>query len=376
MTDPTPTPASSPVIAGPPEEPVKFPIGWVLSNAAAPVQYRALTSVAQLDQPPELLPSLVYTHFPALRLAISQQMDGVWNKSMLAAPSPAARNFKGVGTIQAFRRMLEWGWEAESPPLLSGRKIIFRLLAEDNDPNFLFEFASDARVPELRTRGRLILREAAAAALAHAGYENDPRLRGCAQRMLTRVGNFLGSALAADPWMRVGNKHVLSPDASPPSIHLLTMLAHMPHFRSEHRRVLELLFEYLSRPLPRQESKQLVAGKMVRQPHYVLGDPLATRNMADGDIPSALNWLEIVGRLGFLWRNEHWSRLFERFLNERDRYGVWRPGKAGLPAQSESAVPWPIYPLDGRPEADAVSAEITTRLGIIARASGRTIEVI
>ena len=371
-----PTPTPSPVIPSQTDSSVVFPIGWLLRHGASPVQYRALTSVARLSNPPARLVSLVYSYYPGPRLAISQQVDGIWNRSMLTVPVPGSKNFEGVGTISAFRRLLEWGWERDSPPMLSGRRILFRLLSEDNDPNFLFEFVADARVPELRSRGRLILREAAAAALAQAGYESDPRLRGCAQRIVRRVGDFLASPLAADPWVRIGNKHVLAPEASPPSIHLLRMLAYMPHFRSENLDFLGLLFDFLSRPLPRQESQQALGSHIVAQPHFVLGDQLATRNMVDGDVPSALSWLELVARLGFLRRNEHWERLFQRFLGERNRDAVWRPAKGVLHLPSESPDAWPMYPLDARAESNAVAAEVTMRLGVIARASGRAIELV
>lgn len=371
-----PTPISSPVVPNQTDSSVVFPIGWILRHGASPVQYRALTNVARLSNPPPRLLSLVYSYYPGPRLAISQQVDGIWNRSMLTVPLPGANNFEGVGTIAAFRRLLEMGWEKDSPPMLSGRRILFRLLAEDNDPNFLFEFAADARVPELRSRGRLILREAAAAALAQGGYESDPRVRGCAQRIVRRVGDFLASPLAADPWVRIGNKHVLAAEASPPSIHLLTMLAHMPHFQSENQQFMGMLFDFLSRPLPRQESQQALGSHIVAQSHFVLGDQLATRNMVDGDVPSALNWLELMARLGFLRRNEHWERLFQRFLGERNRDAVWRPGKGVLPLPSAAPDAWPMYPLDIRAESNAVAAEVTLRLGIIARASGRPIELV
>ncbi|HTD60804.1 MAG TPA: hypothetical protein VK679_09135, partial [Gemmatimonadaceae bacterium] len=81
------------------------------------------------------------------------------------------------------RRLVEYGWERESPPLAKVRRLLFRLLAEDEDPAFLFEFAGSPEEEEMARRGRAILREAAAAALAQAGYEGDPRLRGAARRI-------------------------------------------------------------------------------------------------------------------------------------------------------------------------------------------------
>jgi hypothetical protein len=331
--------------------------------------------VAKLTPLPPLLPSIVYTYSPALRLAIAQAGDGTWGNSMRGEPAAGDPTFKGVGTVSAVRRLLEYGWDREAPTLVAARRMLFRLLAEDVDPAFLFEFSAGERSPELIHRGRLILREAAAATLAQAGYESDPRLRGAAKRIMERVSDFLGSPLAAKPWVRVGNKHVLAPEASPPSMHALLMLAHMPLFRFEHHQFLEQLYEYLVQPLPRQELQQTVGKSIVLQPHLVLGDPLATRSVADSDIPFALLWLEIVARLGFLRRNENWTRLFERLVGDRGRDMVWRPGKGDVLLATQSPFVWSTYPLEP-PGPNSLAAEVTFRLGLIGRLSGRTIDLV
>ena len=58
---------------------------------------------------------------------------------MLAIPTSRTERYKGVGTISAVRRLLEYGWDRESPPLLQARRVLFRLLAEDDDPAYLYE---------------------------------------------------------------------------------------------------------------------------------------------------------------------------------------------------------------------------------------------
>src|SRR5690606_2038365 len=122
--------------------------------------------------------------------------------------------------------------------------------------------------PVLISRGRQILREAAAAALAQAGYEADPRLRGAARRIIDRVGNYLRSPAAEKPFIRVGNQHVLPLEAAPPSFHTLVMLAYMPHFRSEHHEHMERLYSWLSLQLPRMAPIQQVGeSQMVEQTH-------------------------------------------------------------------------------------------------------------
>jgi hypothetical protein len=372
-TSAPPTPAYSP-----PTTPVSFPLNWILDKAAAPIQFRSLTEVARLS-PTETtqVSNLPFTYRPALLLAVQQGVDGTWEGGMLALPSSRAHRFEGIGTIPAVRRLLELGWNKDTPPLVHARRALFRLLAEDDDPAFLYELAGKHPDEEAIKRGRLLLREAAASVLAQAGYEGDPRLRGAARRILTRIADYLRSPLAQKPFVRQGNQHMLAAEAAPPSFHAVMMLAHMPLFRAEHHREMDALYAHVTQALPRQEPIQLVGGKPVAATHLVLGDYLPHRNAVDADVPFALFWLELMARLGFLRRNENWSRLYERFLEDRDRDGVWHPHK-GMEAvpRSQSAYVWPTYPLEATLEGDARWTDVTFRLGLIARLSGRPIEIV
>jgi len=358
---------------------VKFPLDWVLAHAAAPIRYRALTEVARLT-PTETsqVSNLPFTHAPALLLAVQQGIDGTWEGGMLALPSAQAPRFEGIGTIPAVRRLMELGWNKDTPPLVHARRALFRLLAEDDDPTYLYELSGKHRMDEDEVkRGRLALREAAAAVLAQAGYEGDPRLRGAARRIVTRMADYLRSPLAQKPFIRQGNQHMLAAEAAPPSLHVVMMLAHMPLFRAEHHREMDALYTHLTQTLPRQEAIQLVHGKPVSVPNLVLGDPLPHRNAADADVAFSLFWLELMARLGFLRRSENWYKLFERFLEDRDREGVWHPHK-GMDAVPRSTNPhaWPTYPLEPVLEGEARWTDFTFRLGLIARLAGRPIEIV
>lgn len=268
-------------------------------------------------------------------------------------------------------RLLEFGFPQDFPPFAAVRRVLFRLLAEDNDPAYLCEFASEATDVERRRRARLILRESAAAVLAHLGYENDPRLRGCANRMLQRVRAFLESPLASDPWIEVGGKRALSPEASPPSVALLVMLSHMPVYQRENHGFMQQLRAYLERPAISGAVQQQVGSAIVAQPHLVLGNPLAPGAQADGDVVLTLFWLEHFARLGFLAHPEPWGAAFDRLLSERGRDGVWHPPKGRLPGAAHFPAAWAMYPLDPRREHEVVAAEITMRIGLVARAAGR-----
>jgi hypothetical protein len=319
---------------------------------------------------------LAFTYRPALMLALQQAPDGMWGGGMLTIPGPRAEHFAGIGTIPAVRRLIEYGWHRDTPPLVHARRILFRLLAEDDDPNFLFELAKHGSDDDTVKRGRAYLREAAAAALAQAGYEGDPRLRGAARRILARMADYLRSPLAQKPFIRQGNQHMLAAEAAPPSIYTVMMLAYMPLFRAEHHREMDALYAHLVQPQPRQEAVQLMGGKPLPVPHLMLGDPLPHRNAADADVPFAMFWLELMARLGYLKRNENWTKLFERFLEDRDREGVWHPHKGMSVPKSTNPHVWPTYPLEEQAEGEERWADMTFRLGLIARLSGRPIEIV
>ena len=336
-----------------------------------------MTEVAKPAAPiAEQVASLPFTYEPALTLAITQQTDGTWNHAMLSIPTSRGEHFDGIGTITAVRRLLEYGWDKDTPPLTHARRILFRLLAEDDDPDYLFELGKGTVDEDLARRSRRILREAAAAALAQAGYEGDPRLRGAARRILERVTAYLRSPLAQKPFVRVGNQHVLAAEATPPSIHMLFMLAYMPLFRNEHHDAMAAIYQHLSQPLPRQELIQIVGKKPVAQPQLVLGDMLPNKNTADEDVAFAITWLELMARLGYLRRNENWSKLYDRFLDDRDAQGVWHPHKGMSAVRSSNPFLWPLYPLEDHLAGDERWTDVTFRLGLIGRLSGRTIELV
>ena len=381
QTAPAPAgPATPPPVAfAPPTTPVRFPLDWLLAHAAAPIRYRALTEVARLS-PTEAtqVSNLPFTHAPALLLAVQQGSDGTWEGGMLALPSARAHRFEGIGTIPAVRRLLELGWNKDTPPLVHARRALFRLLAEDDDPTYLYELSGKHRLEEDEVkRGRQTLREAAAAVLAQAGYEGDPRLRGAARRIITRIADYLRSPLAQKPFIRKGNQHMLAAEAAPPSLYAVMMLAHMPLFRAEHHREMDALYTHLTQSLPRQEAIQLLGGKPVPVPHLVLGDMLPHRNAADADVAFAVFWLELMARLGYLRRNENWCKLFERFLEDRDREGVWHPHKGmDIVPRSHNPHVWPTYPLEPALEGEARWTDFTFRLGLIARLTGRPVEIV
>ncbi|HUF30678.1 MAG TPA: hypothetical protein VMM77_08410 [Gemmatimonadaceae bacterium] len=353
-----------------------FPLRWILRNASGPIQYRAIREVAKLEIPATELEGLRYASPTAIALAVTQSASGGWGESMLTTPNGRSSELTGVGTIHAVRRLLEFGWDMQTPPLLLARRLLFRLLALDQDRAFAFELVpARGADPDAVPRARALLREAAAAVLAQAGYNKDPRVRGAAIRIVGRVHDFLRTPLAESPLIRAGNQHVLSPEASPPSFWMLLMLAHMPIFRTENFELMDRLSSYLSHPIPRTAPTIAVDGGVIPMPHLLLGDPLPSLQAAMADLPWALTWLEIAARLGFLHKNEGWNSILDKLIAQRDGDLVWRSRKGTAVRRSENPFAWATYPLEDDLTEDRIWADVTFRIGLIARLAGRPIQL-
>jgi hypothetical protein len=109
----------------------------------------------------------------------------------------------------------------------------------------------------------------------------------------------------------------------------------------------------------------------------VLGDILPSRHIMDADMPTALAWLELMARLGFLRRHEGWTRLLDRLLDDRDRRGIWTPPRSVTLPTTVADWAWPSLSLaDAGATAQTQSVDVTFRLGLIARLAGRPIELI
>jgi hypothetical protein len=96
----------------------------------------------------------------------------------------------------------------------------------------------------------------------------------------------------------------------------------------------------------------------------------------EADVPYAVLWLELAARLGFLQQHDTWTKFVDRFLDDRDRGGVWHPHKGMATAKSGNPYVWSAYPLETVAGGDERWTDITFRIGLIARLAGRTIELI
>jgi len=356
-----------------PTSPIRVPVRWLMREATGAVQYRAIVELGKLKLAAEAQ-LVAYTQASAIRCAVTMHLDGTWGGRLFPLPGAAPQS----ATFSAFRHLLECGWDRDSPPLAISRRFLFRLLAMDEDPALLYELAEEAMgSAELAKRLRAQIRVEAAALLAQAGYERDPRVRGAAIRATQKVMDYLRSPLAAKPWIRVGNKQVLASEASPPTMGFLRMVAFMPELRTEYHMGMELLGRHLMQPEPRQEPVQQIEGMLVPVRKAVLGDRLPHRNALEADVPAALHWLEIMVRLGVFKRHEPWIKMFERFVESADRHGVWHPMKGdAMPATTApELIGW--FPLeDVTTEGEQRWSDVTLRVSLIAKLIGRDLTLL
>ncbi|MGH7526460.1 MAG: hypothetical protein ACREMX_07125, partial [Gemmatimonadales bacterium] len=166
---------------------------------------------------------------------------------MLGLAPSTAQGIKDVGTIPNYRRLLQLEWPRAGRPFKLADRVLFRLLSRDEDPALQFEYQKLVKSePEAEGWVRGIIREAASAALAEAGFGEDPRLRGSGHKIANAVSQFLRSPLAEKPFVKAGKQIALHPEAYPPTWYSVAMLASMPNLQRERAGFTERLGHYLA----------------------------------------------------------------------------------------------------------------------------------
>lgn len=309
-----------------------------------------------------------------VRQIIKKQKDtGAWGGNLLAVAPNKTIGIKDVGTIPQFRRLLELGVNRDHRALRLASRLLFRLVSRDDDPKLLFEFekfgfAEPGDEPWIR----LILREAAAAALAAAGHGDDPRVRGAAHKILNEVSAFLRSETASSPFVRAGRSWVLDPAAYPPTIFSVSLLSRLPAVQRERAGLVDRLGSFLAAPAPKKAFTVAAGKKAIKPTFLLLGDPLhiSAAGQPD-DLPFALYWMEVLARLGALHHSVSAAKVWARLLKECDEAGVWHPKNVRAVPKGTSPWAYHYFPL----ETDAKSAEsrladVTFRMALIGRLAG------
>ena len=352
----------------------RIPLTWLLHNAGPSIRLRTLTELAPPDSTsPEAVEAArqqVTESKTALALVKKQKDTGVWGGNLLGLAPSAAQGIKDVGTIPNYRRLLQLEWPRSSRPFKLADRVLFRLLSRDEDPALLFEFQKQARSdPDAEIWARGVIREAASAALAEAGYAEDPRLRGSAHKIANSVSQFLRSPLAEKPFSRSGKQVVLNPEAHPPSWYSVAMMAAMPNLQRERAGFTERLGHYLAQPAPKK-AFVAVAGKRTFKPqHLLLGDPIdADAKGWPKDLPLALHYIELLARMGALQWAPVATKVLGRLLKDCEETGIWQPKNLRSQPKAIDKITYHYYPLhlDAK-TTEGREVDVTFRLALIAK---------
>lgn len=308
-----------------------------------------------------------------------QQENGLWGENFLAYEPNPNREIDEVGTVAQYRRLVQLGVPNTTRPFRLADRLLFRVFSRDDDPLLLGEF-EDAVEEDPRTGEwyRNLIRDGAAAALAEAGREDDPRLRGAAHKVVNAVSAFLRSPLVEDPLIKRSGGFQLHPEAAAPSWWSLAMLSSMPALQRERGGFLERLGQYLAQPVPDKSYMIPIGNRTMKPTHVLLGDPieLDSKGLLK-DVPLALHYIELLAGLGQnqLLAAPNSVMAFQRLLEDVDVDGVWHPKNLRSQPKASSPVTyhcWPLTPDDGG--LTARQADITFRLAKIATRLGWRLE--
>jgi len=349
----------------------------LLENAGASIRYRTLTELAPAGyatpEAHEAAHQAVCESKTAVAVVKKQKDTGTWGGNLLGlAPSPA-QGIKDVGTIPNYRRLLQLEWPRTGRPFKLADRVLFRLLSRNEDPALQFELQklvkSDA---EASLWARENIREAASAALAEAGYAEDPRLRGSGHKIANSISQFLRSPVAEKPFVKSGKSLALHPEAHPPSWYSVAMIAAMPNLRRERAGFTERLGHYLAQPAPKKAFVIQVGKRSIKPQHLLLGDPIeADAKGYPKDIPLALHYIELLARMGALEWAPVATRVLARLLKDSDETGVWSPKNLRSQPKPLNKITYHYYPLhlDAK-TTEGREVDITFRLALIAKLLG------
>jgi len=353
------------------------PLTWLLESCGPAIRYRTLRELSPegFATPEALAQAAEESRESKLSAKIvkKQRPTGIWSTNMLGLAPSAALGIKDVGTIAQYRRLLQLGWSMDDRPLKLTSRTLFRLLARDPDPALLFEYRSTVKQdPASEDWVRHQLREAASAALAEAGFNQDPRLRGSAHRTASAISQFLRSPEAEKPFVKAGKQSIVHPNAHPPTWYSLAMVAAMPNLRRERAGFIERLGLYMGHKAPTRAVVLKWGKKSYRPTHLLLGNPLKVdARGGTPDIPLALYHLELLARLGAVHLVPSATRALARLFRDCDESGVWHPKNLRSQPKAASKITvhyYPLCPSDNSMESR--QADVTFRLALLAQALG------
>lgn len=352
----------------------RVPVTWIRDNACASIRWRTVTEIlppgSATQSAIDALREELMSYKRVVQVLKKQKDDGIWAGNILGIAPAKAQGIKDVGTVAQYRHLLELGVPRDERVYRRADRAFYRLLSRDTDPKLMYEYRKAAKTnSQLEGWARDLMREAATAALAQGGQDEDPRVRGSAHRIATNVSQFLRSEAAEKPIARKGSRNILQPGVHPPTVFSAAMIAFMPHLQRERAGFTDRFGDFLAQPAPKRTYSIQVGRKIIKPIFHLLGDPL----QADGagnpkDLPFALHWIELLVRLGALERSATAQRILTRLLKDCDDDGVWNPKNLrGIP-RSPSGLADFAFPLelDGQ-AAERRKTDVTFRLALVAK---------
>ena len=314
---------------------------------------------------------------PVAQIMRRQRSSGLWGKNILGVAPSKALGIKEAGTVFNYRRLLELGVPATERPFRLTDRVFHRLLSRDDNLALRYEYKKSAKTnPALARWARQEMREAATTAMAQGGAIEDPRVRGSAHKIANNVSSFLRSELAEKPIIRRANKNLLHPDAYPPTVNSVAMVAYMPNLQRERAGFVERLGAFISQAATKRAYVIQLGRRGIKPDHIILGDPvLASSAGVPKDLPFAIHWIELLVRLRMLEASPVGQRVLARLLKDCDDRGVWSPKNLRSIPKSPSKLADFAYPLemDGK-TAERRQADVTFRLALIAKLAGWELE--
>ncbi|MGB7211315.1 MAG: hypothetical protein WBC97_01695 [Gemmatimonadales bacterium] len=360
----------------------RIPLTWLLEHGGESIRYRSLGEFAPAGSVPaeqiEAAQMAIIESKAALAVTKKQKETGVWGGNVMGlGPSPKD-GIKEAGTVSQYRRLLQLEWPRQGRPYRLADRVLFRLLSRDDDPTLLFEYQKLAKAePIAEPWAKGVIREAGCAALAEAGYLEDPRLRGAAHKIASAMSQFLRSPLASKPFVRAGAHTALHPEAYPPSWYSVAMMAAMPNLQRERAGFTERLGAYLAHPAPKKTFVVQIGKKFARPTHLLMGDPIeADAKGHPKDLPLALHYIELMARIGALQFAPHATKVLARMLKDCDDQGIWHPKNLRSQPKLMNKIPRHAYPLvaEGKTQ-ESKQVDVTFRLALVAKALGWQLEI-
>ncbi len=356
---------------------------WLRTHASPPIRLRLLTDImpaeAVDDEEIATLREKVSHYKGVTQITRKQRPTGVWGSNILGVGPSKSLDIKDIGTVSQYRRLLEMGVSPSDRAFQLANRLFFRLLSRDDDPKLLFEYRKSAKAnPDVVDWARGEMHEASTAALTHAGRIEDPRVRGAAQRVANALSHFLRSDLTQKPIIKKGARYILHPEAHPPSLYSVALIAYMPNLQRERADFIERLVQFLTQPAPKKAFVIMVGNKRFAPTTQILGDPM--QNDSAGrpkDLPFALHWMELLARLNALEASASAQRALTRFLNDCDDDGIWKGKSLRTFPKSSSGLVGFAFPLETNDKtADSRRVDVTFRLAHIAKLAGLDLEFV